>query len=70
MEQQKVDMYLAVNAKYFESHLIPQIYDMLGKVDDSKFMMIQTVNLRDPTTMLKKEKNYENSRLFNNFLLI
>ena len=52
MDQQKVDMYIATNAKYFESHLIPQIYDMLGKADDSKFMPIQTVNLKDPTTML------------------
>jgi TM2 domain-containing membrane protein YozV len=52
MEQQKVDMFIATNAKYFESHLIPQIYDMLGKADDSKFLMIQTVNLKDPTMMM------------------
>lgn len=52
MDAQKVDMFLAVNAKYFESHLIPQIHDMLSKVDDSKFLMVQTVTLRDPTTML------------------
>ena len=52
MEQSKVDMYIATNGKFFESHLIPQIHDMLSKADDSKFLMIQTVNLKDPTTML------------------
>jgi TM2 domain-containing membrane protein YozV len=52
MEQNKVDIYIATNAKFFESHLIPQIHDMLCKADDSKFIMIQTVNLKDPTIML------------------
>lgn len=52
MEQQKIDMYVAANAKHFESHLIPQIYEMLGRADDSKFIEIQTANLKDPTMML------------------
>jgi len=52
MDSQKVDMYIAVNAKYFESHLIPQIHDMLLQADDSKYLMLQTINLRDPTTTL------------------
>src|SRR5580692_2688820 len=52
MEQQKVDMFMMANSKHFESHLIPQIYDMLGKADDSKFMMVQTIPMKDPTIML------------------
>ena len=52
MDAQKVDMYIAVNAKYFESHLIPQIHDMLMKADDSRYLMLQSINLKDPTTML------------------
>ncbi len=52
MEQQKVDMYLAANAKNFESHMIPQIHDMLLRADDSRFLMIQSLNLKDPTTIL------------------
>ena len=52
MEQQKVDIFIATNARFFESHLIPHIHEMLVKADDSKFLMIQTVNLKDPTTML------------------
>ena len=52
MDAQKVDMYIAVNAKYFESHLIPQIHDMLLRADDSKYLMLQSINLKDPTTIL------------------
>ena len=42
MDSQKADMYLAVNAKYFEGHLIPMIHDMLMKADDSKYLMCMT----------------------------
>jgi TM2 domain-containing membrane protein YozV len=52
MDTQRVDMYITVNAKYFESHLIPQVHDMLLKADDAKFMMLQSVKLNDPTTLL------------------
>ena len=52
MEQQKVDMFLAVNSKFFESHLIPQVSDMLIKADDSKFLMVNSANFKDPTTLL------------------
>ena len=52
MEQQKVDMFIATNSKFFESHLVPQIYDMMSKADDSKFLMVQSQNFKDPTTML------------------
>lgn len=52
MEQSKVDMFIATNAKFFESHLIPQIHDMLQKADDSKYLMVQSSNFKDPTTML------------------
>ena len=52
MDVQKVDMYIATNAKYFESYLIPQIHDMLSKADDSKFLQIQAANLKDPTNIL------------------
>ena len=52
MDQQKVDIYLATNAKYFESHLIPHINEMLQRTDDSRFVMLQSLGLKDPTTML------------------
>jgi TM2 domain-containing membrane protein YozV len=52
MEQQKVDMFIATNAKYFESHLVPQIHDMLLRADDSKYLMVQSVSFKDPTMMI------------------
>jgi TM2 domain-containing membrane protein YozV len=52
MEAQRVDMFIMTNAKYFESHLVPQIRERLLQMDDSKFIYIQTVNLKEPTTAL------------------
>ena len=52
MDTQKVDMYIMTNAKYFEAHQIPIIRERLLSVDDSKWMMIQTIPLKDPQTSL------------------
>lgn len=52
MEQSKVDMYVATNSKFFESHLIPHIYEMLQNADDSKYIELQSLGFKDPTTML------------------
>ena len=52
MEAQKVDMFITANAKFFESHLIPQIHEMLMRMDDSKLIMLQSISFKDPTTML------------------
>lgn len=52
MEENKVDMFLMANGKYFESMQVPQIRDMLLRVDDSKWVMIQSLNLKNPTTSL------------------
>jgi TM2 domain-containing membrane protein YozV len=52
MEAQKADMYIISNSKYFESHLLPQIRERLLQLDDSKFLYIQTINLKDPTILL------------------
>lgn len=52
MESSKVDMFIMTNAKFFEGHQIPIIRDRLLKMDDSKFILLQTLNLKDPTTIL------------------
>ncbi len=52
MDQSRVDMYIATNAKFFESHQIPYLRDRLLALDDSKFIMIQSANLKDPSTAL------------------
>ena len=52
MEQQKIDMFLTQNASKFPGEKIMLIKDALAKVDDSKAMSIQTLDLKDPTTGL------------------
>ena len=52
MEQQKVDMFLMTYAKYFEAYHLTMIRDQLLKLDDSKMIMLQAVNLKDPVITL------------------
>lgn len=52
MEAQKVDMFIMTNAKYFESYQINGIRERLIALDDSKWAMISTVQLKDPTISL------------------
>jgi len=52
MESQKVDLFLMTNAKNFESHQIQPIRDRLVAMDDSKWILVQSLNLKDPTTIL------------------
>jgi len=52
MDAQKVDMYLMTQAKFFESHQITAVRDRLVALDDSKFIMVSALNLKDPTTIL------------------
>ncbi|WP_395802729.1 TM2 domain-containing protein [Daejeonella sp.] len=40
------------NAKFFESHQLNAIRERLLTLDDSKWAMISTVQLKDPTTSL------------------
>jgi TM2 domain-containing membrane protein YozV len=52
MDQQKVDMFVMSNAKFFESHHLHAIRERLIEVDDSNWAMLSTVELKDPTTSL------------------
>lgn len=52
MDAQKVDMFLMTNSKYFEGHHIAQIRDRLINLDDSKWVLIQSIQLKDPQTSL------------------
>ena len=52
MDAQKVDMYITMNAKNFESHQVNAVRDRLMAMDDSKFAMVQAISLKDPTTIL------------------
>lgn len=52
MDSQKVDMYIMSNAKFFEGHHINGIRERLLALDDSKWAMISSIQLKDPTTSL------------------
>lgn len=52
METQKVDMFLMSKWKFFEPAQIPMLRERLLALDDSKFTMLQSLELIDPTTLL------------------
>lgn len=52
MEAQKVDLFIMTNGKFFESHQIPSLRDRLLQLEESQWLTLQTVEFKDPTTML------------------
>lgn len=52
MEQQKLDTFLAINAKKFRPEQLQQVMDRLKSLDDDKFLFLLSIDLKDPTTML------------------
>lgn len=52
MDSQKVDMFILSNQKYFPPEKIPYIKEKLLAVDDSKFLLVTSVELKDPTVLL------------------
>ena len=52
MDAQKVDMFIMSNGKFFEDHQMNMIRERLIVLDDSKWSMLSTVQLKDPTTTL------------------
>lgn len=52
MDAQKVDFFLATNAKYFPFYTLPQIREQLLKLEDDKLIIIQSMDYRDPTVSL------------------
>ena len=52
MEQSKIDMFLSTNGKNFPSDKIGIIQSQLEKIDDKKFLSIQTAKYHNPVTHL------------------
>ena len=52
MDQQKVDMYIMTNQKYFPAEKIMLIKDRLLALDEQRFQMVSMIELKDPTTLL------------------
>ena len=52
MEDNKVDMYLAMNANKFPAERIMQIKELLLEIDDDKYYIVQSIPLKDTTTLM------------------
>ncbi len=52
MEANKVDMYIMGNQKYFPAEKIMYLKEKLNSTDESKFSLMSTVEMKDPTTVL------------------
>ena len=52
MDMQRVDMYIMTNQKYFPAEKLPFLRDRLLHCDYQRFMMISSMELKDPTTAL------------------
>ncbi len=52
MEQQRIDMYMMSNQKYFPEEKIVYLRDKLRTMDEEKFSLMSTVELKDPTVLL------------------
>ena len=52
MDQQKVDMYIMTNQKYCPAEKIMYLKEKLLSMDESRFSMISTIDLKDPTVLL------------------
>lgn len=52
MDSQKVDMFMMMNGKFFESYQLHAIREQLLQADDSRWAMVQAQAYKDPTTSL------------------
>jgi TM2 domain-containing membrane protein YozV len=52
MEQSKIDMFIATSSEKFPGDKIGIIQSQLEKIDDKKFLSVQSANYKSPTTLL------------------
>ena len=52
LDKKKIDMYIMTNQKYFPEEKIVYLKDKLRTMDDEKFSLISTIQMKDPTTLL------------------
>lgn len=52
MDSNKVDMFIMTSAKMFPVEKISYIRDRLLSLDDSKLIVLQSLDFKDPTTIL------------------
>ena len=52
MDQTRVDMYIMANQKYFPAEKMVYLKERLASLDESKFALLSTIEMKDPTTLL------------------
>ncbi|HBL85098.1 MAG: hypothetical protein A2Y17_11500 [Clostridiales bacterium GWF2_38_85] len=52
MDQTRIDMYLMSNKKFFPDEAYMMLRDRLLNADENKLMLLQSVEMKDPTTIL------------------
>lgn len=52
MDANKVDMFIMSNSKYFPADKVVFLKEKLSSIDESRFAVLSTVELKDPTTLL------------------
>ena len=52
LDQNKIDMYIMTNQKYFPEEKIVYLKEKLRTMDEEKFSLISSVEMKDPTTLL------------------
>lgn len=52
MDSNKIEMFIATTGQKFPAERMMEIRQKLEQMDDNKFMMVQSVPYKDPTTLL------------------
>ena len=52
VDKQKVDMFIMTNQKYFPAEKIVYLKEKLYRLDESKFALLSSIDLKEPTTLL------------------
>lgn len=52
MEQSKIDLFVSTMSEKFASNQMMSIRSQLEKLDDSRFSLVQSLNYKNPTTLL------------------
>ncbi len=52
MDQQKIDMFIMTNQKYFPAEKMVFLKEKLKGLDEEKFTLVSAMEFKDPTTIL------------------
>ncbi len=52
MEQQKIDLFIMTNQKYFPAEKIVFLKEKLRTIDEEKFNLVSAIDFKEPTTLL------------------